>query len=75
MPISPAGTNLFDHGTVTMDVTLHGFGPDVVIEVVPTASTPIGAGSRTALIAMPEPAVGCVIVQPTGLDSRVQDAP
>lgn len=73
LPVSPQATNLFENGAVTMDVTLHGWGPDIVLRV---GSSPTTAAvvSETPAFVVPEPEIGCVRIEPTGLDSRVQPA-
>lgn len=74
VPISPRATNLFVGGTVTMAVSLHGFGSDVLIEVRSQPEGVTGIVSRTPPLNVRSPEVGCVVVEPTGLDSRVQTA-
>ena len=60
VPISPSTTNLFENGSVTMAVTIHGWGPDVVLRVSPDKEAV--SYSETAQMAIPEPNIGCVRV-------------
>ena len=71
IPISPVATNIFVGGAVTMDVSLHGAGPDIVIEAAAPASGPT---SRSVPIQVLQVDPQCVVVNPTGLDGRIQEA-
>lgn len=71
VPISPVATNIFVGGAVTMDVSLHGAGPDIVIEAAAPASGPT---TRSAPIQVLQVDPECVVVSATGLDGRIQES-
>ena len=73
IPVSPSSTNLFEGGRVTMQVTIHGFGPDIMLRIAATTGD-TAIATEIGPLSIVEPVVGCVIVQPQGLLSRVQPA-